>query len=66
MPVRALVGAQLTVLFAAVTAGAVILVTLAKLTYHITWPASWAGVLFAIVVGVLAFAAIGDPVAEFG
>lgn len=59
MPVHALVGSQLVVLFAAVGVGAVILVTLAKLTYHVAWPVSWAGALLAVVLGVLAFAAIG-------
>jgi ABC-2 type transport system permease protein len=59
VPVRALVGSQLAVLFGAVAAGAVILVTLSKLTYHVAWPASWAGAIFAAALGVLAFAAIG-------
>ena len=59
MPVRAIVVSQLAVLFAAAAAGAVIIVTLAKLTYHVAWPASWPGVLLAIFMGVLAFAALG-------
>ena len=59
MPIRAMIGAQLAVLFAAVAAGAVILVALAKLTYHIAWPVSWPGVLLALVMGILAFAALG-------
>jgi ABC-2 type transport system permease protein len=59
MPVLALVASQLAVLFAAVAAGSLILVTLAKVTYHIDWPASWLGVVGAVVLGVLAFAAIG-------
>jgi len=59
MPIRAIVVSQLVVLFAAVVAGAVIVVTLAKITYHVAWPVSWAGVLLAVLIGVLAFAAIG-------
>jgi ABC-2 type transport system permease protein len=59
VPVPALVGSQLAVLFAAVAAGSVILVALAKLTYHVAWPASWAGVLLAVVLGTLTFAAVG-------
>jgi ABC-2 type transport system permease protein len=59
MPVRAIVVSQLAVLFAAVTAGAVIVVTLAKVTYHVAWPVAWPGVLLAVLVGALAFAAIG-------
>lgn len=59
VPVRALVSSQLAVLFAAVAAGSVILVGLAKLTYHVAWPASWPGALLAIALGVLAFAALG-------
>lgn len=59
MPVHALVGSQLAVMFAAVAAGTVILVILAKLAYHIAWPASWPGTLLAVVIGVLTFAALG-------
>jgi ABC-2 type transport system permease protein len=59
MPVRAIVVSQLAVLFAAVTAGAVLIVTLAKVTYHVAWPVAWPGVLLAVLVGALAFAAIG-------
>lgn len=59
MPARALVISQLVVLFSAVTAGAVILVSLARLTYDVSWPASWGGVLLAVGLGTLAFAAIG-------
>jgi ABC-2 type transport system permease protein len=59
MPVRAIVVSQLAVLFAASAAGAVIIVTLAKLTYHVAWPASWPGVVLATFIGVLAFAALG-------
>lgn len=59
MPVRAIAVSQLAVLFAAVAAGGVILVTLAKVTYDVPWPASWPGVLAAVFLGVLAFAALG-------
>ncbi len=59
MPARALVISQLVVLFSAVAAGAVILVSLARLTYDVRWPASWGGVLLAVGLGTLAFAAIG-------
>jgi ABC-2 type transport system permease protein len=59
MPVRAIVASQLAVLFAGSAAGAVIIVTLAKLTYHVAWPVSWPAVVLALMVGVLAFAALG-------
>jgi ABC-2 type transport system permease protein len=59
VPVRALLASQLFVLFAGVAAGSVVLVALARLSYHVHWPVSWPGVLFEVVVGTLAFAAIG-------
>jgi ABC-2 type transport system permease protein len=59
VPVRALLASQLFVLFAGVAAGSVVLVTLARLSYHVHWPADWAGVLFEVMVGTLAFAAVG-------
>lgn len=59
MPARAVILAQLAVVFAAVLAGATLLVVLARLSYHVHWPVSWLGVGFAVFVGTLAFAAIG-------
>ncbi len=59
LPVGAFVASQLAVLCAAVIAGGAILVTLAKLSYHVHWPASWPEVLMALVVSLLAFAAVG-------
>jgi ABC-2 type transport system permease protein len=59
LPVRALLVSQLAVLFAGVVAGSVVLVTLAKVTYDLAWPVSWPGVLLAVALGTVAFAAIG-------
>jgi ABC-2 type transport system permease protein len=59
LPTRALLASQLIVLFAGMLAGSALLVTLAKITYGVGWPASWLGVLMAVVVGTVAFAALG-------
>ena len=59
IPVYAIIVAQLAVLFAAVLAGSVLLVTLARLSFQVHWPVSWWGVGFAVVLGTLTFAAVG-------
>jgi ABC-2 type transport system permease protein len=59
LPVRALLVSQLAVLFVGVAAGSVLLIGLAKLTYRVAWPDSWAGVLMAAALGTVAFASIG-------
>jgi len=59
MPVPALLASQLFVLSAGVVAGSVILVALARLSYHIAWPANWLGVAFSMILSTLMFAAIG-------
>jgi len=59
VPVRAWLASQLFVLLAGTLAGAVILVALARLSYHVRWPASWTGVLCAMLLGLLAFGALG-------
>ncbi|WIX98516.1 ABC transporter permease [Amycolatopsis mongoliensis] len=59
MPAYAILVAQLAVLFAAVLAGSALLLILARLSFHVHWPASWWGVGLAVVLGTLTFAAIG-------
>lgn len=59
LPVRVLLASQLVVLLTGAVAGAGVLLALARARYHVQWPASWAGVAFALVVGVLAFGALG-------
>jgi ABC-2 type transport system permease protein len=59
VPVRALLAAQLLVLFVGVLVGAALLVVLARLSYGVSWPDDWLGVGFAVVLGTVAFAAIG-------
>jgi ABC-2 type transport system permease protein len=59
VPVRALLSSQLVVLAIGVVTGAALIVTLAKATYSVAWPASWLGVGLAAGVGMLAFAALG-------
>lgn len=55
----ALLVSQLFVLLAGMLAGGLLLVVLARLSYHVTWPADWLGVLAAILVGTVAFTAVG-------
>lgn len=62
MPVRALLISQLFVLLSGTVAGAAILVALARVTYDVAWPVSWPGVLFAAVLGTLAFAGLGAAI----
>lgn len=57
--VPALLASQLFVLLAGVVAGAVILVALARVSYHVELPVNWPGVAFSLLLGVLTFAAIG-------
>jgi ABC-2 type transport system permease protein len=59
IPARSIVVSQLAVLFSAVLAGGVVLVGLARLVYHVDWPASWPLVLLAVGLGTLTFAAVG-------
>jgi ABC-2 type transport system permease protein len=40
-------------------AGAGILLALARIRYDVRWPVSWVGVAFALLMGVLAFGALG-------
>jgi ABC-2 type transport system permease protein len=59
VPARAIILAQLGVVFAAVLAGSALLVLLARVSYHVHWPVSWWGVGLAMIVGAMTFAAIG-------
>lgn len=59
LPVRALLGSQLFVLLVGTIAGSVILVALARASYGVAWPVFWPGVVFAVVLGCLTFAALG-------
>jgi ABC-2 type transport system permease protein len=59
VPARAIILAQLGVLFAAVLAGGTLLVVLARVSYHVHWPVSWWAVGLAVLLGTLTFAAIG-------
>jgi ABC-2 type transport system permease protein len=59
MPVRVLLASQLFVLLVGAVAGAAVLLAMARIRYDVQWPESWAGVAFAVVVGVFAFGAIG-------
>jgi ABC-2 type transport system permease protein len=59
LPVRVLLTSQLFVMLVGALAGAVVLLALARIRYDVQWPASWAGVAFALVIGVLAFGALG-------
>lgn len=59
LPVRALLSSQLVVLVVGVAAGSVLLVALAEATYSVRLPVSWPAVVLAMLVGVLAFTAIG-------
>jgi ABC-2 type transport system permease protein len=60
VPARVLLTSQLFVMLVGAVAGAAILVAMARIRYDVRWPASWAGVVFALVVGVLAFGALGS------
>lgn len=59
VPAHAIILAQLAVLFTAVLAGSVLLVVLARLSFHVHWAVSWWGVGLAVVLGTLTFASIG-------
>lgn len=59
LPVGALLASQLAVLVAGVLAGSAVLVGLARMSYGVAWPQSWAGVTLAVAVGTLMFAAVG-------
>ena len=59
LPVRVLLASQLFVMLVGALAGAAVLLAMARVRYDVTWPESWAGVLFALVLGVVAFGALG-------
>ncbi|GAA1026408.1 ABC transporter permease [Virgisporangium ochraceum] len=59
LPVRVLLASQLFVMLVGAVAGAVVLLAMARVRYDVTWPESWAGVGFALVLGVVAFGALG-------
>ena len=60
VPVAALLVSQLAVLLSGMAAGAALLLAMARLFYDITWPASWVGVGFSALLGIVAFAAVGS------
>jgi ABC-2 type transport system permease protein len=59
LPVRVLLASQLFVMLVGAVAGAAVLLAMARVRYDVRWPVSWTGVVFALVVGVLAFGALG-------
>jgi ABC-2 type transport system permease protein len=59
LPVRVLLASQLFVMLVGAVAGAAVLLAMARVRYDVTWPQSWPGVLFALVLGVVAFGAVG-------
>jgi ABC-2 type transport system permease protein len=59
LPTSALLASQLAVLIAGMVVGSALLLGLARLTYDVRMPVSWPGVLFACLLGIAMFAAIG-------